>query len=43
MNPNLLHSQFETLEPPGDALQVDITPPPNEIAAEIRRRLGLMG
>jgi gluconokinase len=42
MNPNLLHSQFETLEPPGDALQIDITPSPNEIAAEIRRRLGLM-
>jgi gluconokinase len=41
MNPSLLHSQFETLEPPADALQVDITPPPQEIAAEIRRRLGL--
>lgn len=41
MSPALLHSQFETLEPPGDALQVDITPPPEEIAAEIRRRLGL--
>ena len=41
MNPTLLHSQFETLEPPTDALQVDITPPPAEIAATIRRRLGL--
>jgi gluconokinase len=41
MNPNLLHSQFETLEPPGDALQIDITPPPNDIAAEIQRKLGL--
>jgi gluconokinase len=41
MNPGLLHSQFETLEPPGDALQVDIAPPPEVIAAEVRRRLGL--
>ncbi len=41
MNPKLLHSQFETLEPPEHAIQVDITPPPAEIAAEIRRRLGL--
>ncbi len=28
MNPALLHSQFETLEPPGDALQIDVTPGP---------------
>ena len=41
MNPALLHSQFETLEPPADALRVDVTPPPEEIADEIRRRLGL--
>jgi gluconokinase len=41
MNPNLLHSQFEALEPPGDALQIDITPPPEEIAADIRQQLGL--
>ena len=41
MNPTLLHSQFEALEPPGDALQIDVTPAPNVIAAEIRRRLGL--
>jgi gluconokinase len=41
MNPVLLHSQFETLEPPDDALQIDITPPPEVIAAEIRLRLGL--
>lgn len=41
MNPGLLHSQFETLEPPGDALQVDVTPPPEVIAGEIRRKLGL--
>jgi gluconokinase len=41
MNPSLLHSQFETLEPPGDAIQIDITPTSEVIAAEIRRRLGL--
>jgi gluconokinase len=41
MNPNLLHSQFETLEPPENAIQVDIAPAPDEIAAEIRRQLGL--
>jgi gluconokinase len=41
MNPNLLHSQFETLEPPEQAVQVDITPPPEIIADEIRRQLGL--
>lgn len=41
MDPNLLKSQFETLEPPPDAVQVDITPPPEEIAAEIRRKLGV--
>jgi gluconokinase len=41
MNPGLLHSQFETLEPPDDALRVDITPAPDVIAAEIRRRLDL--
>src|SRR5438874_12680758 len=33
MNPTLLHSQFETLEPPTDALQVDITSSPQVIAA----------
>jgi gluconokinase len=41
MNPNLLHSQFETLEPPDHAIEVDIAPPPAEIAADIRRKLGL--
>lgn len=39
MNPNLLHNQFETLEPPENAIRVDINPPPQEIAAEIRRKL----
>jgi gluconokinase len=41
MNPNLLHSQFETLEPPEGALRVDVAPPPEVIAAEIRGKLGL--
>lgn len=41
MNPNLLHSQFETLEPPENALRVEITPAPEVIAANIRRGLGL--
>jgi gluconokinase len=41
MNPRLLHSQFDILEPPADALRVDVSPPPEEIAAEIRRKLGL--
>jgi gluconokinase len=41
MNPHLLHSQFETLEPPEHAIAVDITPPPQEIVANIRRKLGL--
>lgn len=41
MNPALLHSQFATLEPPEDALQVDVAPPPEVVVAAIRRRLGL--
>ena len=41
MNPALLHSQFETLEPPDEAIQIDIVPGPEVIAAGIRRRLGL--
>jgi len=41
MAPNLLQSQFEALEVPEGTLQVDITPSPEEIAAEIRRKLGL--
>jgi gluconokinase len=41
MNPSLLHSQFETLEPPDGAIRVDITPAPEVIAAEIREKLGL--
>jgi gluconokinase len=41
MNPTLLHSQFETLEPPEHAVVVDIAPGPEVIAAQIRRELGL--
>jgi gluconokinase len=41
INPALLPSQFEILEPPDDAIRVDVTGSPEEIAGEIRRRLGL--
>lgn len=41
MNPNLLHSQFETLEPPEHAVRVDIASAPEVIVSEIRKRLGL--
>lgn len=41
MDPALLESQFEALEPPEGAVRVDVTPAPEVIAAEIRRKLGL--
>jgi gluconokinase len=41
MNPNLLHSQFETLEPPADAIRVDVAPAPEVVATTIREKLGL--
>jgi gluconokinase len=41
MNPRLLNSQFEILEPPENSLRVDVAPPPEQISAEIRRRLNL--
>jgi gluconokinase len=41
MDPRLLQSQFETLEPPEGALRVNIAPAPEVIATEIRHRLGL--
>jgi gluconokinase len=41
MNPRLLHSQFETLEAPEHALSIDIAPPPETVANEIRRQLGI--
>ena len=41
MPARLLASQLDTLEPPADALTVDVAGPPDAIAAEIARRLGL--
>lgn len=41
MKPAMLQSQFETLEPPVDALTVDISRTPDELVAEIRRAIGL--
>jgi gluconokinase len=41
MNPELLESQLELLEPPDDAIRVDISGTPEQIAGEIRERLGL--
>jgi gluconokinase len=41
MNPALLHSQFETLEPPEGAIQVDIGGSPESIVSAIRTQLGL--
>jgi gluconokinase len=41
MPPSLLKSQFDTLEPPVEAIEVDVTPAPPAIADEIRERLDL--
>jgi gluconokinase len=41
MNPALLGSQFEALEPPADAARVEINAPPAAVAADVRRRLGV--
>jgi gluconokinase len=41
MPPVLLESQLETLEEPAGVPVVDVTPPPAEVAAAIRQRLGL--
>jgi gluconokinase len=41
MKPQMLESQFATLEPPTDALTIDIAKPPAEIVAEIRQKLKL--
>jgi gluconokinase len=38
---HILASQFAVLEEPSDAIVVNITPPPDEIADEICRRLGV--
>jgi gluconokinase len=42
MNPALLASQFGDLEPPEDAIRVDINQSPIAIVAEIRTKLGLV-
>ena len=39
MNPALLEGQFEILDPPDDAIRVDVSRSPEEIAGEIRSRL----
>ncbi len=39
MNPNLLTSQFATLEEPDNAIVVDIAPPPTTIVEDIMARL----
>ena len=41
MKPEMLRSQFETLEPPTDALVVNIAHTPDEMVAEIRRAFSL--
>ena len=41
MKPEMLQSQFATLEPPAHALTIDVAKSPQEIVAEIRRSLGL--
>lgn len=41
MPPGLLHSQFETLEPPADVPRIDVTPAPDVIADQIRQTLAL--
>lgn len=41
MKPEMLRSQFATLEPPGNALAIDIDRSPEEIVSEIRQALSL--
>lgn len=41
MKPEMLESQFATLEPPGNALAVDVDCTPDDIVAEIRQGLQL--
>lgn len=43
MNPDLLASQFATLEEPAGAIVIDIAPPPAAIVDDIMDRLGLAG
>ena len=39
MKPQMLQSQFETLEEPADALTLDVSLPVAELVAEILKRL----
>lgn len=41
MRPDLLVSQFDSLEEPNGALIVDIAPPPRDIVRQIRKKLRL--
>jgi gluconokinase len=41
MKPGMLGSQFAALEEPGQALQVDVASPPEEIVKTIRSRFGV--
>jgi gluconokinase len=41
MNPALLDSQLAALEPPGDAIVVDVDAAPEKLVAEIRRKVDL--
>jgi gluconokinase len=41
MKPAMLESQLAILEPPAEALVLDVGRPPEELVAEIRRALGL--
>ena len=41
MKPEMLQSQFATLEPPSDALTLNVAKSPDELVAEIRRTLNL--
>jgi gluconate kinase len=41
MNPALLRSQFETLEPPDHAVQVNVDVTPDEVVARVQRAIGL--
>ena len=42
MDPNLLRSQFETLEEPSDALYVDVSPTPEDIVSKIKEDIRLL-
>lgn len=41
MKPDMLDSQLATLEPPTDALTLDVAPPPSQLVDEIRAAFGV--